>query len=363
VAHAEPIFHAPIVASAVAHIPTVKEVVEIPAEVSTVTHPVVHHHVPLVHHAVHAVHTPLAHHSVSGYAHDLPGHSYQAVHRHHINKREADAAQPISALFHLAPLAHHETRLVHQVQPAVHHIEPVFHSAPVVHQPSPFVHHAAPGTVSVALGSQDCVTAGGCALKAALLTGLPTATVGRTTVVGRKRREADPLALADPEAIPEADPYFFYTNGYNGLYDPYVNPFASLYQHSNADFFGAAYAPHYSGYTVAPIVEAAPAPVVSHPAPLIHHSLVAPSTVVHHSAPLVHQAAPVTPVITPAAPLLHHAAPLVHHTAPLVHHSPLIRHVEPVPVVARTAKKVTYTHLGAHPIQPTTVIEYEDVLV
>merc|ERR1712013_917174 len=42
------------------------------------------------------------------------------------------------------------------------------------------------------------------------------------------------------------------------------------------------------------------------------------------------------------------AAPLVHHVAP---------------VVETVSKPVTYTHLGAHPIQPTTVIQTESNLV
>jgi hypothetical protein len=35
----------------------------------------------------------------------------------------------------------------------------------------------------------------------------------------------------------------------------------------------------------------------------------------------------------------------------------------PVPVVKTVSKPVTYTHLGAHPIQPTTVLETESHLV
>jgi hypothetical protein len=34
-----------------------------------------------------------------------------------------------------------------------------------------------------------------------------------------------------------------------------------------------------------------------------------------------------------------------------------------VPVVQKVAKPVTYTHLGAHPIHPTTVLESTDQVV
>ena len=39
--------------------------------------------------------------------------------------------------------------------------------------------------------------------------------------------------------------------------------------------------------------------------------------------------------------------------------APVVAPVAPVraPVVAKVAKPVTYTHLGAHPIHPTTVLE------
>merc|ERR1712128_330152 len=89
------------------------------------------------------------------------------------------------------------------------------------------------------------------------------------------------------------------------------------------------------------------APVVDH-APAVHHA----ASVVHHAAPLVHHAAP---LVHHAAPLVHHAAPVFHHAAPLVHHA--------APVVETVSKPVTYTHLGAHPIHPTTVIETESRLV
>ena len=37
--------------------------------------------------------------------------------------------------------------------------------------------------------------------------------------------------------------------------------------------------------------------------------------------------------------------------------APVVAPVAPAPVVAKVAKPVTYTHLGAHPIHPTTVLE------
>merc|ERR1712150_375692 len=54
----------------------------------------------------------------------------------------------------------------------------------------------------------------------------------------------------------------------------------------------------------------------------------------------------------PAAPLpVFHAAPFV--PAPL----PVVRQPVVTPVVKKVSKPATYTHLGAHPIQPTTVFE------
>ena len=43
----------------------------------------------------------------------------------------------------------------------------------------------------------------------------------------------------------------------------------------------------------------------------------------------------------------------VHDPAPV----PVVRQPVVTPIVKKTSKPVTYTHLGAHPIQPTTVFE------
>merc|ERR1712060_760251 len=53
--------------------------------------------------------------------------------------------------------------------------------------------------------------------------------------------------------------------------------------------------------------------------------------------------------------LASHAAPVVAAPAPVV--------AARVPVVENVAKEVTYTHLGAHPIAPTTVVQTESRLV
>merc|ERR1712088_722903 len=63
-----------------------------------------------------------------------------------------------------------------------------------------------------------------------------------------------------------------------------------------------------------------------------------------------------TVVPTVAAPLLK-AAPAI---APIAAPLPLARAPIVKPVVAEVAKKVTYTHLGAHPlVNPATIIEKE----
>jgi hypothetical protein len=62
-----------------------------------------------------------------------------------------------------------------------------------------------------------------------------------------------------------------------------------------------------------------------------------------------------------------HAAPVavsapVYASLPAVHHVPAPV-VHAAPAVHTTAKQVTYTHLGAHPIAPTTVVQTESRLV
>merc|ERR1712061_134740 len=74
----------------------------------------------------------------------------------------------------------------------------------------------------------------------------------------------------------------------------------------------------------------------------------------HFAAPEIKTIELPAPVVkaVPAAPLpVFHAAPFV--PAPL----PVVRQPVVTPVVKKVSKPVTYTHLGAHPIQPTTVFE------
>merc|ERR1711863_210855 len=196
------------------------------------------------------------------------------------------------------------------------------------------------------------------------------------------------LCLAEPEA----DPLHYYAPyGYASLYRPYyasgyAGPLPGASYQSvhrlhkreaeadpqlllNAGLHFPAAAPLVAPAS-APVVAAAPlvapAPItlpvahaVAH-APVVKSVVETPAVVSHevHSVPVVHHVAPLVHHVAPvahAAPPVHHAAPLVHHAAPLVHHV--------APVVETVSKPVTYTHLGAHPIQPTTVIQTESKLV
>merc|ERR1712173_536984 len=284
----------------------------------------------------------------SGYAGPLPGASYQSVHRLHKREAEADpqlllnaglhfpaaaplvapAAAPLVASAPLVapapialPVAHAvahapvvksvvETPAVvsHEVHsvPVVHHVAPlVHHVAPVAHAAAPIVHHGHEVTPFVNLG--------------------------------RKRREAEAEADADAEA--NADAYYYSSvAGHGQAYSTFVDdPPLVAYSHPLGYNYGLPYGYNYGlHYAAAPLV--APAPVVE-AAPVVK------------AAPVVEAA----PVVYNTAPIFHHAAPLVHHAAPLVHHV--------APVVETVSKPVTYTHLGAHPIQPTTVIQTESKLV
>merc|ERR1719343_1809815 len=284
----------------------------------------------------------------SGYAGPLPGHSYQSVHRLHKREAEADPQLLLNAglPFSSAPLAvaapaplvaaapapialpvahpvvnspvvksvvetpavvtHavHATPLVHHVAPVVPHIAPVVHHAPAL------VHHEHKVTPFVNLG--------------------------------RKRREA--------EAEAEADPYYYSSvAGHGQAYSTFVDDHPVVaYSHP----FGYNYGLPYT-YAPAPVVKAAPvveaAPVVK-AAPVVEAAPVADNTV---PVPIFHHAA--APLLHGAAPVVQAAAPVVHAAAPLVHAA--------TPVVETVSKPVTYTHLGAHPIQPTTVVQTESRLV
>jgi len=178
---------------------------------------------------------------------------------------------------------------------AVHHapvVKTVVETpATVAHVASPLV---APASV-VGLTPHDCVTPHGCAVRAALLAGTPSATFGHVTATRLVKREAEP----EPEADAEADADAFY--GYYGFapysaarYYPYAHPFGyNNYYNNYYNYFNGYYGLNYP-YT---------APVAAAPAPLVAAA--------------------------------------------------------PAPVVKTVTKPVTYTHIGAHPVAPTTVLETE----
>merc|ERR1712223_42889 len=276
----------------------------------------------------------------SGYAGSLPGASYQSVHRLH--KREADpqVAGPLTAAFGdlvstergLRPISLegfsedvNQDGFVDPIAQAVPVAAPLpLFTSPVVRTlPAPVAPFApvvsvaqapvvktvvsaplvAPASSPVGLTSHDCVTPHGCAVRAALLAGTPSATFGHVTSTRIAKREAEPTAEASPDAEADADAFYYgYGLGYHGLgyhgysaytpytagYLPYAHPFGYNY------FNNYNYLPY-----AAPV--AAPAPVVK-------------------------------------------AAP-----APLV----------AAPVVKSVTKPVTYTHIGAPPVAPTTVLETE----
>merc|ERR1719464_511206 len=186
------------------------------------------------------------------------------------------------------------------------HAAPLFHHAPLVHSlaPAPVVRTvaAAPALAPVALSSHDCVTPGGCAVRSALLTGAPTGAFAHVTSTRLVKREAEAEAAPEADAEADADAYYYGHYGYNayaaGL--PYAyNPFYN--------YFGA-YSGYFNPYNYNAYAAYAPAPYVAAPAPVVE------------------------------------AAP-----APLV----------AAPVVKSVTKPVTYTHIGAHPVAPTTVLETE----
>merc|ERR1712001_206416 len=177
---------------------------------------------------------------------------------------------------------------------------------------------------------------------------------------------------ADPEAFYGSyyNPYY----GLNGLYNGYYPYSYGAYPYGvnslwNYAALGRGYATgfeQFEGYPAAtaplPAVQVAPLPAA--PAPVVKSVPVpapvsAPLAAPLFAAPQVFKAAPApvttvvhTPVVNavPATPVFK-AAPIVQ--APL----PVVRQPVVTPIVKKTSKPVTYTHLGAHPIQPTTVFE------
>jgi len=181
--------------------------------------------------------------------------------------------------------------------------------ATVAHVAAPLVHHlplAAPAASVVGLTHHDCVTPHGCAVRAALLAGTPSATFGHVTSTRIAKREAEPTAEASPDAEADADAFYYgfgHHYGYNAYHGLGYN----------------AYAPYTAGYGYS---------AYAHPFGYNYFNNYLP-----YAAPV---AAPVAPVVK--------AAP-----APLV----------AAPVVKSVTKPVTYTHIGAHPVAPTTVLETE----
>merc|ERR1719266_1159010 len=251
----------------------------------------------------------------SAYGYGLPGHSYTHVDRLH--KREADAQVPA------LPLVYANTAFPYATAPAAFAgvINPyVYNPVPVATAPvAPILPYA--GTIPTAAGvavaarpftPYDCVTSDGCAVRALKEAGLA-------------KREADPEAKAEAEA--EAEAAYYYGNYYNYGYNPYYNYYNGFYNYPYSNYYGAYRHPYaYNPYV--PYVAAAPA----EPA--------------EEAEPVEVKAAPV-PVVA----------------APYYYNTPAVVAPAPVAKVVKVAKPVTYTHLGAHPIQPTTVLEETSQIV
>lgn len=177
----------------------------------------------------------------------------------------------------------------------------------------------------------DCASPAGCAVRTLKDHGLA-------------KREAE----AEPEAEAEAEAYYYgyypratahhalnpYYNSYNSYRNNpyYSNSYYGLnpHQYSNG-YYGNQYANQYANsYYNTPY---------AYPQQFL--------------APAVVEA----PVVVEAAPAVVEVAPVVYNN-PFVYHTPAVVAAPRVaPVVEEVAKHVTYTHLGAHPIHPTTVLE------
>merc|ERR1711902_329057 len=125
----------------------------------------------------------------------------------------------------------------------------------------------APASSLVGLTSHDCVTPHGCAVRAALLAGTPSATFGHVTSTRIAKREAEPTAEASPDAEAGADAFYY---GYGLGYSAYAPYTAGYYPYAHS--FGYNYFNNYLPYTApvaapvpAPVVKAAPAPLVAAP--------------------------------------------------------------------------------------------------
>merc|ERR1712001_614522 len=175
------------------------------------------------------------------------------------------------------------------------------------------------------------------------------AALGRGYATGFEQFEGYPAATA-PLTIPA--PVF---EGYPAATAPLTIP--APVAAPLAPRFAAAPAP-VTAPLAAPI---APAPFTS---PLAAPLLAAPAPIfktIDIPAPEVKTIEVAAPVVkaVPATPLpIFRAAPVVHAPAPVVVRQPVV-----TPIVKKVSKPVTYTHLGAHPIQPTTVFEETEAVV
>lgn len=216
----------------------------------------------------------------------------------------------------------------------------VYHAAPAIVAPvtttvvKPAVGtyaHTPAGPLAVpAYHPHACVTPGGCAVRTLKNLGL-----------ARKRRESDPEAEADPQFIAPASTLPLALSPY--ALNPYLNAYPyGLNAYNNLYGYAPAHPYAYAAPALTAAQIAAPAPIAAAPiaaAPIAAAPIAAPvPTVVKH---VVKPAPIVKPVVVKAAPIVHH----------------IVKPAVVKPVVAHKTVPVTYTHLGAHPISPTTVLE------
>ena len=299
----------------------------------------------------------------------------------------APIAAPVVRAALPAPIAAPVARTVvaAPVAPAVRTVVNAPLTRTVVAAPTPLLRNAplAVGPVAPArvLTPHDCVTVGGCRLRAAL--------EGRALLVKRdaeatSEAEADPQFLATTAGLPLAYNNLALNNlaynnlaynnlAYNNLYSNglYSNYYNGLYNPYNY----ALGAPALRTVAAAPAAVAVNAALPAIAAPALRTVAAAPAAVAVNAA-LPAIAAPAVrtvaqTVVAAPAPVARTvvAAPAVARTvvAPAPVAAPLLRAapvaVARTPAVVNEAVPVTYTHLGAHPIQPTTTLETRQRLV
>merc|ERR1712038_1127088 len=289
----------------------------------------------------------------SAYGYGLPGHSYTHVDR--VHKREAEADPQViapyvygntafpyvtapAAFTGLSPVVYNSGYYSYPYHKSYYHKVPVAPTAPVAPVApvvAPYTVPAiAPAGVAVAarpFTPRDCVTSDGCAVRTLKEAGLA-------------KREAVPEA----EAEAEAEAAYYYGNYYGGYgYNPYYNYYNGFYNYPYNYYGGYGYPYAYNPY-VAP---AAPVAVkAAEPVEVEEKAAPAPVVAPYVAAPYV-----AAPYVAAPAP-----APVVYNTPVVAAPAPVV--AAPAPVVKQVSKPVTYTHLGAHPIQPTTVLETETVV-